>query len=112
MKKLTMIAAALATLASASPAAAQAPVTEIDIVVDGGYDPSRIEVTTGTHVRLRFTRHEYAGCTREVVFPTLGVREELPPHEAVVIDLGVLPAGEHRFECGMSMIHGVIVVLG
>jgi plastocyanin domain-containing protein len=114
MQKLAILTATLATLATTAPSAAtaQAPTTDIEITVDGGYSPNRIEVRAGTHVRLHFTRHEYSGCTREVVFPTLGLREELPPHETVIIDLGVLPAGEHAFHCGMNMIHGVVVVLG
>jgi plastocyanin domain-containing protein len=87
-----------------------APDRVVDIVVDGGFSPSRIVIREGERVRLRFVRHDYSACTREVVFPSLGLRRELPPHQPVVIDLPALPAGEHEIRCGMNMIRGTIVV--
>ncbi|UJR84354.1 cupredoxin domain-containing protein [Sandaracinus amylolyticus] len=85
-------------------------VREIEIVVRGSYQPNRIVVREGERVRLRFVRHEYASCTREVVFPALGIRRELPPHQPVVIELPQLAVGEHEFRCGMNMVRGTIVV--
>lgn len=108
------LAAALGSLPAVGgePAHAQdaAPAREIEIVVRGGYTPNRITIREGERVRLRFVRHEYSSCTREVVFPTLGIRRELPPHEPVVIELPALTAGEHEFRCGMNMLRGTIVV--
>jgi plastocyanin domain-containing protein len=109
---LTLVPA-VATLAPSRPAAAQAapaPVREIEIVVQGGYQPSRVVINEGERVRLRFVRREYTGCTREVVFPSLNLRRELPPNQPVVIELPPLPAGEVPFHCGMHMIHGTLVV--
>ncbi|AKF03242.1 cupredoxin domain-containing protein [Sandaracinus amylolyticus] len=94
----------------AEPIARAQEVREIEIVVRGGYQPSRIVVREGERVRLRFVRHEYASCTREVVFPALGIRRELPPHQPVVIELPELAVGEHEFRCGMNMVRGTIVV--
>lgn len=87
-----------------------ASVRVIEIVVDGGYEPSRIVIREGERVRLRFVRHEYSSCTREVVFPWLDLRRELPPHQPVVIDLPAMRAGEYEFRCGMNMVRGTIVV--
>ena len=87
-----------------------AQVREIEIIVEGGYKPNRIEVREGEHVRLKFMRKEYNSCTREVVFAKLGIRKELPPNQPVVIDLPVLAAGEYEFKCGMNMIRGTLVV--
>jgi len=104
--------------AASLPAAtsAQAParhtVREIEIVVDGAYRPSRVEVSEGEHVRLVFVRRDYGPCTREVIFPALGIRRELPAGTRVVIDLGMLATGEYEFECGMRMIRGTVVVRG
>ncbi len=89
---------------------AGAAVREIEVVVDGGYQPARVEVAAGERVRLRFVRRDYGGCTREVVFPTLGLRRELPTGRPVTVDLPALPPGETPFECGMGMVHGVVVV--
>jgi plastocyanin domain-containing protein len=91
----------------------QAAVREIEVVVDGGaYKPHRIEVHEGENVRLKFVRKEYNSCTKEVVFPQLIIRRELPPNKPVLIDLGVLKAGEYEFKCGMNMVRGTIDVTG
>ena len=110
-----VLGAALGLAPWTMPAAAraQAPagaVREIEVVVDGGYRPARVEVAAGERVRLRFVRRDYGGCTRDVVFPTLGVRRELPTGRPVTVDLPALPADETPFECGMGMVRGVVVV--
>lgn len=118
---LSRLAAALVVLAPTSTllvnvgeAAAQAhehdAVREIEIVVDGTYKPARIEVHEGERVRLKFVRKEYNSCTREVVFPKLNIRRELPTNKPVIIELPALAAGEYEFKCGMNMIKGAIVV--
>ena len=83
---------------------------EVEVVVDQDYQPARIEIAPGERVRLRFIRRSEGGCTREVVFPTLGLRRDLPTGHPVVIELPALPPGETPFQCGMNMIHGVVVV--
>lgn len=85
-------------------------VREIDVIVQGGYKPSRIEVIQGQHVQLRFIRKESGDCTREVVFPAPGIRQELPEGKPVVIHLPALQAGEYEFKCGMNMIKGKLIV--
>lgn len=100
----------LALLILPTGSRAQDGAREIEIIVDGGYRPDRITVSEGERVRLRFVRHEYSSCSREVVFPALNVRRELPPHQPIVIELPVLEAGTYEFRCGMNMIRGTIVV--
>jgi plastocyanin domain-containing protein len=85
-------------------------VREIEIVVQGGYQPDRIQIAEGEHVQLRFIRRESSGCSREVVIPALGIRRELPEGTPVVIHLPALKAGEYEFKCGMDMIRGKIIV--
>jgi plastocyanin domain-containing protein len=117
MSILTAVALALAATGAslvpetaAAHAQVEAPAREIEIVVDGGYQPARITITEGERVRLRFVRRDASPCTREVVFPSLGLRRELPTDQPVVIDLPPLPAGEVEFKCGMNMIRGRIIV--
>ncbi len=88
----------------------QQAVREIEIVVDGTYKPNRIEIQEGERVRLKFVRKEYNPCTREVVFPKLGLRRELPTNQPVSIELSGLAPGEYEFKCGMNMIRGTLVV--
>ena len=103
----------LSTAQGRAEAPAQAPaVREIEIVVDGSYKPNRIEIHEGERVRLKFVRKEFNTCTKEVVFPQLNIRRELPPNKPVLIDLPALSAGEYEFKCGMNMIRGTIVVSG
>lgn len=83
---------------------------EIEIVVEGQYSPAQIVVSQGEQVRLKFVRKEWNGCTRELVFPGLGLRRELPTNKPVVVELPPLAPGEYEFRCGMNMIRGVVVV--
>ena len=86
-------------------------VREIEVVVEGGYKPKRIEVPKGERIRLRFVRKEHGSCTREVLFPKLGIRRELPTNQPVTIELPALEPGEYEFRCGMNMIKGAVVVM-
>lgn len=106
-----LLGGALAPTGAAAQEAPQAPVREVEVVVDGGYAPSRIELRAGERVRLRFVRRDYGGCTREVVFPTLNLRRELPTGQPVTVDLPALPVGETPFQCGMNMLRGSVVVV-
>ena len=85
-------------------------VREIEIMVRRGYQPNRIEVVQGEHVQLKFLRQESGDCSREVVFPALGIRKELPEGKPVVIHLPELAPGEYEFKCGMDMIKGKLIV--
>lgn len=97
----------------AAPPVASAPAdrTTFDVMVHGGaYHPARVEVPAGVPFRLRFTKHDHDGCTRDVVLPFLGERRTLTTGEAVVIEIPALAAGTYRFTCGMNMVTGTIVV--
>ncbi len=102
---LVSVAAPGSVLAESDAAAAPK-----EIVVENGYHPSTVVVKPGIPIKLTFVRREHAGCTREVVFPTLGIRRDLPTNVPVVIELPALEPGEVQFHCGMKMIRGVIKV--
>jgi plastocyanin domain-containing protein len=95
--------------AAAQTAPQEAP-REVEVVVERGYHPSRIEVAPGARVRLRFVRREWSGCTREVVFPTLDLRRALPVNQPVVVEFTAPATGEVPFRCGMNMVRGAVVV--
>ena len=44
-------------------------IQEVDIVVDGGYIPDRIEVAAGKPVKLNFYRKDPSGCLEQVLLP-------------------------------------------
>lgn len=75
-----------------------------------GFDPATIEAKAGQPLKLAFFRPNAANCAREVVFPGLGIRKELPPGQTVVVDITPPKSGPLDFECGMKMLKGQLVV--
>jgi Cupredoxin-like domain len=75
-----------------------------------GFDPAVIEAKAGQPLKLAFFRPNAANCAREVVFPDLGIRKELPPGQTVVVDITPQKSGPLAFECGMKMLKGQLIV--
>ncbi len=75
-----------------------------------GFDPATIDAKVGQPIKLAFFRPNAANCVREVIFPTLGIRKELPPGETVVVDITPIRSGPLLFECGMKMRKGQLIV--
>lgn len=111
---LALVIAVLALGTTTTPADTYAQeasaVREVEVIVEGGYKPKRIEVRKGERIRLRFIRKEHGPCTKEVLFPKLNIRRELPTNQPIVIELPALEPGEYEFKCGMNMIKGAVVV--
>lgn len=100
--------------AAEGPTAQPSAPREIEVIVQGGFQPNRITIPEGEAVRLTFERREHTPCSREVVFRSreqaLELRRELPPNQRVTIDLPPLKAGEVEFRCGMNMLRGIVTV--
>src|SRR5690242_20062565 len=75
-----------------------------------GFDPASIAAKAGQPLKLAFFRPNAANCAREVVFPDLGIRKELPPGQTVVVDITPPKSGPIGFECGMKMLKGQLIV--
>ena len=75
-----------------------------------GFDPALIAAKAGQPLKLAFFRPNAANCAREVVFPGLGIRKELPPGQTVVVDITPPKNGPFVFECGMKMLKGQLIV--
>lgn len=93
----------------ASPEGA-APTQRLEVTVEKGYRPARLTARAGSPLRITFLRNETSGCSKEVVFPGLGIRRALPMGERVSIDLPPQAAGLVPFTCGMGMMKGGIEV--
>jgi plastocyanin domain-containing protein len=52
-------------------------IQEVNITVDGGYEPSRVVVNAGQLVRLNFLRHDPSGCLEQVVLPDFHIAKNL-----------------------------------
>ncbi len=94
---------------SAATATADAAVVNIAVGEDG-FAPAMVHAQKGKKLTLRFTRTTDATCAKQVVFPELGIKKDLPLNQPVDI---VVPAGEARtlgFQCGMGMFKGSVMV--
>jgi plastocyanin domain-containing protein len=85
---------------------------EVTITVQGGYAPAEVKVKRGTPVRLVFDRQETSSCSEEVVIPEFGIRKFLPAFQKTAVELTPKEAGTFDFTCGMSMLHGRLIVEG
>ena len=91
-------------------AKSQHGIQEIDITVDGGYEPSRIVVQFGQPVRLNFRRKDKSSCLERVLIPDFHIATDLPLNEVTSVEFTPDKAGDYLFTCGMNMFRGVIEV--
>ena len=75
-----------------------------------GYAPSEVAAAAGEEVRLVFRRTSEEGCGQQLVFPSLGIRRDLPLDEPVTVDITMPSTGIVAFTCGMGMYRGSVVV--
>ena len=85
---------------------------EVTIRVQASYEPAEVRLKRGVPARLIFDRRETSGCSEEVVIPDFGIRQFLPAFRKTTIELTPKEAGTFEFTCGMSMLHGRLVVEG
>ena len=95
---------------AAQAAAGAGGVQEVIIAVLGGYSPSQVRVKKGTPVRLVFDRQETSSCSEEIVIPDFGIRRFLPAFQKTTVEIRPERAGTYDFACGMSMLHGKLIV--
>lgn len=85
-------------------------VRNVSIEVTGEYTPDIVTAAPGEKLRLVFTRTKDIKCTREIVFPTLGITKDLPVGKRVTVDVTAPLEGELPFQCGMEMVTGAVTV--
>lgn len=83
-------------------------IQSVDIVVDGGYTPDRIEVTAGEPVKLNFYRQDPSGCLEQVLLPDFNKALDLTLNETTSVEIVPEKPGEYTFTCGMNMYRGVV----
>lgn len=96
--------------ASEKAISAAGGVQQIQVIVQGGYTPDRIEVEQGKPVRLLFRRQESTACTEQVILSDFGIAAMLPQGQEVPVEFTPGQAGEFTFHCGMNMVRGLIIV--
>ena len=82
----------------------------IDILVDGGYSPSKISVKKNKTTQINFLRKDPSSCLEEVLLPDFKIRQYLPLNKKISISITPKKEGEYEIVCGMNMFHGKIIV--
>lgn len=82
----------------------------VDITVDGGYSPNTISIPKDKTTKINFIRKDPSSCLEEVVLGDFKIKKFLPLNKKVSIEITPQKTGEFKFECGMNMFHGKIVV--
>ncbi|MBI2032661.1 MAG: cupredoxin domain-containing protein [Candidatus Levybacteria bacterium] len=83
---------------------------EIDVVVQGGYNPRVIAIPQGKTTKINFIRKDKNSCLEEIVISDFKIKKYLPLNEKVTIELAPEEKGEYPYSCGMNMFHGKFIV--
>jgi plastocyanin domain-containing protein len=102
----------LARRSAATATATAGGAQEVTVVVHGGYEPAEVRARKGMPLRLTFDRQEDSSCSEEVVIPDFGLRKFLPAFQKTTVELTPDRAGTYEITCGMSMLHGRLIVEG
>ncbi len=94
-------------VAVSTPAAVE---TDTVRVTEKGFEPASLTVPAGDSVKVTFLRTTESTCGTEVIFPELKLRKELPLNEPVTVELPAHPGHTLKFQCGMDMLRGTVVV--
>lgn len=82
----------------------------IDILVEGGYSPSRVSIPKGKTTKINFLRKDKNSCLEEIVISDFKIKKFLPLNKKITIELNPKEKGEYAFSCGMNMFHGKLIV--
>ena len=74
----------------------------------GSFNPNVVKAKAGVPLELTFSQAP-GGCMSGVMFPDLGVNEDLTAG-AKTVKLPALDAGEYTFYCQMQMVSGTLVI--
>lgn len=84
---------------------------KIRIKVEGGYQPSVLQVQVNKPVTFEFERLDASSCLEEVVLPDFKIKQFLPLNKITPITITPKEKGEFEFHCGMSMFFGKLKVV-
>jgi plastocyanin domain-containing protein len=99
---------------TASPEGPAQPSGGMRVVVgEHGFAPASLSVSkgaAGSTAPITFLRTTDETCAKEVVFPDLGIKKDLPLNTPVTVDVPADSARTLTFQCGMAMYKGTLVV--
>lgn len=80
------------------------------VVGQDGFQPASIEARPGQKLTLELLRTTDATCATKVVLPAEKIERDLPLGIPVRLQIATDQARTIRFQCGMGMLRGSIVV--
>jgi hypothetical protein len=88
-------------------------VVEVPLAIAGGqYQPAALSIPADKPVRLVVTRNENTACSSQIVFPQLGISQDLKANGVTTVNLPATKAGTYTMTCGMGMMSGQLAVGG
>lgn len=84
-------------------------VVEVTAGADG-FQPSLIQAAKDEKLTLRFNRTTDGTCAKDVDFPELGIKKDLPLQQPVAIQIPTSEARTIKFQCGMGMYESKVVI--
>lgn len=84
----------------------------INITVNGHYEPAVITLKKDIPAQLTFTRTSTQGCLEHVHSKSLDFAMDLPLDQPQTVTIPTDQTGEFQFSCGMDMFHGKVVIEG
>ena len=94
----------------AATAKASQSVQEVEITVDGGYEPTHVVVEADQPVQLNFLRRDRSSCLEKVILPDFGIAQDLALDQVTTVEITPQKPGRYQFHCGMNMFRGVLEV--
>ena len=85
-------------------------VQELEITVDGGYEPNYLVVQVNQPVRLNFFRKDPSSCLEKVLLPDFHKAVDLSVNQTTSVEFTPKHPGTYTFHCGMNMFRGVLEV--
>lgn len=111
--RLLVVASVLALAGCKKPSGEPPPAGKKIVTVtadDKGFSPSSVEVRQGEPTAIGFTRTSDDTCAKDVVFPELDVKKELPKDKTVYVVVPTDAAKTYTFTCGMGMYASSVIV--
>ena len=88
-------------------------VVEVPLTVSGGqYQPAALSIPADKPVRLIVNRPEDTACSSQLVFPQLGITQDLKANGVTTVTLPAHAAGSFTMTCGMGMLSGTLLIGG
>jgi hypothetical protein len=82
-----------------------------EIIVDEkGFTPSSVTIKQGSKTTLTFKRTSDDTCAKEVVFPEINLKKDLPLNQSVKVEVPTDKARKLTFQCGMGMFKSAVII--